>query len=131
MPPILQIQVQRAPGDCAIAALSTYLGMPYEDVLVAAVRSTRSGRVHHHGLSTAAMRATAKRLGHPVTLHRAIDLEQDEGVLSVGSPDRSDQHAVVLKAGLIFDGDGTVWEPEPFFAHYRYQPISLLVREDE
>lgn len=131
MPPILQVQVQRAPGDCAIVALSTYLGEPYEDVLGAAVRSTRSGRVHHIGMWTRDMRATAKRLGRPLTLRRGFDLEQDEGVLSVGTEDRSQQHAVVLKAGLVFDGDGTVWEAAAFLSHYGYQPISLLVEVDE
>lgn len=127
--PIVQIQVQRAPGDCAIAALSMYLGVPYEDVLGAAVQQTKRRRVHHVGMYTRDIKATAKRLGVRLHLRRAVDLEVDEGVLAV--QDDVQEHAVLLKAGLIFDGDGLVWEPSVFMAHYHYRPMSLLVTADE
>ena len=129
MPPVVQVQVQRAPGDCAITALSMYLGVPYEDVLGAAVSTTQRSRIHHVGMFTREMKRAAAKLGIALTLRRGIDLETDEGVLAVA--DREKQHAVLLKAGLIFDGDGTVWEPETFLAHYHYRPISLLVREED
>ena len=135
MPPILQIQVQRAPGDCTITALSMYLGKPYEDVLGAAVAATKDGRVHHNGMLTRQMKRTAKALGFDLTLRRSVDLEHDDGLLSVkkevASADKEfGEHIVYLKAGLIFDTDGTVWEPEVFLQHYRYRPLSLLVREE-
>lgn len=129
MPPVVQIQVQRAPGDCAVCALAMLLGRSYEDVLGAAVKSTSSARVHHNGMFTRQMKATAKRLGIVLTLRRGFDLEQDEGVLALARD--GEQHAVLLKAGLIFDGDGTVWEPETFCAHYLYRPVSLLVKDDD
>ena len=130
MPPVVQIQVMRAPGDCAIAALSMLLGVSYEDVLGAAVTTTKSARVHHKGLFTRDIKRTAKRLGVVLTQNRTIDLENDEGVLVLEGVDGR-RHAVLLKAGLVFDGDGTVWEPETLFAHQQYQPTSLLVRTDE
>lgn len=129
MPPVVQIQVQRAPGDCAITALSMYLGASYEDVLCAAVRTTKSSRIHHRGMFTREMKRTAQKLGVTLTLRRGFDLETDEGVLAVVSG--NEQHAVLLKAGLIFDGDGLVWEPSVFLAHYHYRPMSLLVRTED
>ncbi len=129
MPPVVQIQVQRAPGDCAICALSMYLGTSYENVLGAAVSTTKRSRIHHVGMFTREMKRTAAKLGIPLTLRRGFDVDTDEGVLAVADGDK--QHAVLLKAGLIFDGDGTVWEPETFMAHYHYKPVSLLVRDED
>ena len=108
-----------------------YLGVPYEDVLGAAVTITRRSRVHHSGMFTREMKRVAAKLGIALTLHRRVDIEVDEGILSVASPNRQEQHTVLLKAGLIFDGDGTVWEPHVFLAHYHYAPISLLVRDED
>lgn len=129
MPPILQMQVQRSPGDCALCALSMALNIPFEDVLAAAVKATNSGRVHHLGMTTAQIKRTAARLGQPVRLRRGVDLDEDEGVLIVGRG--TDQHATVLKAGLIFDGDGTVWEHAMYLTEKKYRVLSLLVRADE
>jgi hypothetical protein len=128
MPTVIHIQVQRAPGDCTITALSMLLGVPYEDVLGAAVKSTSSARVHHNGMFTRQMKATAKRLGQTLALRRGFDLERDEGILTVVDGDH--QHAVLLKSGLIFDGDGSVWNHAAFMKEYRYRPVSLLVRTD-
>jgi hypothetical protein len=130
MMPVVQLQVQRAPGDCGICALSMLLGLPYEDVLGAAVKTTGGSRVHHNGMMTRDMRRTAKKLGIHLALRRSVDLEQDEGVLSLQS-DEHGGHAVLLKAGLIFDGDGTVWEPESYFASTGYRVLSLLVRTED
>lgn len=127
MLPVVKLQTQRAPGDCGICALAMLLQVSYEDVLGAAVKTTASARVHHGGMFTRDMKRVAKRLGVTLTLRRAIDLEQDEGVLSLARDEEA--HAVLLKAGLIFDGDGTVWEPETFLAATHYRPISLLVRD--
>lgn len=128
MPPVVQIQVQRAPGDCGITALAMLLGRSYEDVLGAAVKTTASSRVHHNGMFTRQMRATAKRLGVKLTLHRGFDLENDEGLLALSGKDG--EHIVLLKAGLIFDGDGTVWDPPTFLGAYEYRPVSLLVSDE-
>lgn len=130
MPPVVQIQVQRTAGDCTICALSMYLGRGYEDVLGAAVASTNSARVHHNGMFTRDMKSTAKRLGVILDLCRGFDVDNDEGVLSLTDAEKN-QHAVLLKSGLIFDGDGTVWEPQTYFSHYHYRPISLLVRRED
>lgn len=130
MIPVVKLQVQRAPGDCAICALSMLLGVPYEDVLGAAVKTTGGSRVHHAGMLTRDMKRTAKKLGVALALRRSVDLEQDEGILSLAAGEHC--HAVLLKAGLIFDGDGTVWVPDVYLAATRYRVLSLLkLVEDE
>ena len=134
MPPIVQIQVQRAEGDCAIVALSMYLGIGYEDVLAAAVKVT-GRRAHHSGLFTRDMKAAAKRLGTPLILKRVFDLDSACGVLALRrtttqGEKHQEEHAVLLRAGLVFDTDGTVWELETFLAHYEYRVLSLLVKAD-
>lgn len=106
-----------------------YLGESYENVLGAAVRTTKSARVHHRGMFTREMRQTAKRLGIALRIRRGFDLETDEGILTLMHG--VDEHAVLLKAGLIFDGDGTVWEPALYLAHYSYRPLSLMVKDDD
>lgn len=131
MPPVVQIQIQRAPGDCAICALSMYLGTSYENVLGAAVSTTKKSRIHHLGMFTRQMKRTAKKLGVKLDLKRRVDMENDEGVLAVRDDKNELEHAVLLKAGLIFDGDGTVWEPETYLAHYHYRLLSLLVKNGE
>lgn len=135
MPPVIQIQVQRAEGDCAIVALSMYLGKGYEDVLAAAVTET-GRRAHRSGLFTRDMKRTAKRLGTTLTLRRKFDVESACGVLALRKSTRNgelheEEHAVMLRAGLIFDTDGTVWEPETFLQHYKYRVLSLLAKVDE
>lgn len=129
MIPVVKLQVQRAPGDCCICALSMLLGVPYEDVLGAAVKTTGGSRVHHAGMITRDIKRTAKKLGVDLTLHRSVDLEHDEGVLSLAADEHC--HAVLLKAGLIFDGDGTCWEPDVYLASTGYRVLSLLVRTED
>lgn len=135
MPPIVQIQVQRAGGDCAIVSLSMYLGRNYEDVLAAAVSQT-GRRAHRSGLFTRDMKGVAKRLGSALVLRRVFDLETACGILALRKATTvgehsEEEHAVLLRAGLIFDTDGTVWELDTFLQHYKYRVLSLLTRKDE
>ena len=135
MPPIVQIQVQRAEGDCAIVSLSMYLGLGYEDVLAAAVQVT-GRRAHRSGLFTRDMKRVAKQLGTTLTLHRVFDVETACGLLALRKSTakgerQEEEHAVLLRAGLIFDTDGTVWEPETFLQHYKYRVLSLLAKKGE
>lgn len=105
------------------------LNLPFEDVLGAAVKVTNSGRVHHTGMTTAQIKATAKRLGVILRLRRHVDLDEDEGIVILA--DATEAHAALLKSGLIFDGDGTVWEYAVYLKDKHYRVLSLLVREDE
>ncbi len=130
MLPFIRICVSRAPGDCTICALSTYLGMPYEDVLAAAVKMNGDPRVHHAGMWVREMKKTAKRLGYKLKLKRSVDFESDEGVLSTENDDQT-QHSLVLWSGVIYDCDGTAWEPEAYLASKGQRTLSLLVCDEK
>lgn len=95
---------QRKDGDCGVAALAQLLGEAYEDVYVAMVTvdsTCRGGR----GLYQKDLIAAAKRLGKTLRRRRRVDLDEDEGILSIiwpkGAPYRG--HYVTLRRGLIFD----------------------------
>lgn len=121
---VIDIVVQREPNDCAIVALSMYLGVTYEDVLrVVTVTDRRQGK---SGLWARTMIRIAKALGHTMVLRSTFDLSMDYGILRL--PD----HAAVLRNGLVFDGNGTVLEAEAFLAKKRVpvRKCKLLVCEE-
>lgn len=127
--PVIRIIVQRGDGDCGIASLASYLGMNYEDVLAAAVASTKDYKLHKNGMYNIQIVRIAKFLG--ITLHRRKrwDYEESCGILSLDMPGESG-HVVVLKNGLIFDpADGCCWQPEAFLAHTRFVPYELLTQD--
>ena len=130
---VVHIVCQRGDGDCAIAAIAMYLGVSYEDVLAAAV--TRGKKpdhtIHRRGFYTPAIIQTAKRLGVKLKHTRHVDLEASNGILGLVSQKRGEpDHVVLLREGLLFDTDGSVWEPDVYFAHHHYQPTDLITRRD-
>jgi hypothetical protein len=70
--------------------------------------------------------AAAKRLGRPLRFCRTFDLETDTGILGVRSKKWPQEHLVVLKDGLVFDTDATVWDADVFLSAYDAKAISLL-----
>jgi ABC-type bacteriocin/lantibiotic exporter with double-glycine peptidase domain len=132
--PIVQIVVQRAEGDCAIAALAMFLGFSYEDVLAAAVtreKTRTTPKVHRRGMFTSEIVKTAKRLGVALRSTSKFDPETANGLLGlVPLDDTQPEHIVLLREGLIFDTDGCCWEPDVFYAHYRYVPTDIIVRRE-
>jgi hypothetical protein len=101
-----QLVATREENDCAIVALSAYLGVSYEDVLRAVTMTDR--QQGKHGLWTRTLIRIAARLGFQLRL-RAVDLEQGYGILRL--PD----HAVVLRNGLVFDGP-SVWDADEYLS---------------
>lgn len=99
-----KLVAMREDNDCAIVALSAYLGVTYEDVLRAVTITDR--KQGKHGLWTRTLIRIAARLGFELR-KRAVDLEQGYGLLRL--PD----HAVVLRNGLVFDGP-SVWEADEY-----------------
>lgn len=127
--PFVTLALQHTKGDCCIAALSMLTGIPYEDVLVKAV-TKKYPRPHKGMYSSRQICDTARRLGTSLVLRRTWDLETSCGLLTVEriekKPEFFDQHVVLLKFGLVFDTDGTVWEPETYFLKEGFKPVSLL-----
>lgn len=102
-------------------------GVNYEESLAACVIVVPS--VLHYGMSWSEARKAARKLGGETKLLRRgrYDVEEDTGLLNVRKSGHD--HAVFLWAGRVIEGNGEMWErPADYFAHYKYQPYSLLVR---
>jgi hypothetical protein len=128
--PFVNLQLQRGRGDCGIAALAMLLGQSYENVFAAAV--TRKYRKPHEvGMYSKQIVQAARRLGTRLVLRRTWDLETSCGLLTVErlnkAVDEFSQHLVLLKFGLVFDTDGTVWEPELYFEQHGFRPVSIFM----
>lgn len=118
---VIEMVIQREPNDCALVALSMYLGVSYENVLrKVTVTDRRQGR---DGLWSRTMIRIAKELGHTLKRRMKFDLENDYGILRL--PD----HAAVLRNGLVIEGNGTIWDAEAYLIYKRVGigDCSLLV----
>ena len=124
--PIMRVEPRRQSNDCAVWALSTYLGVPYDEVWQTVVRLDRSkGK---NGLWTKTIRRVAEALGRPLKRLSAGKITEDSyGVLVISEKDEG--HAVVVRNGLIFDTDSTVWEL-PSWLEVRECQIEDLLTED-
>jgi len=102
-------QHQGENADCAIVALSMYLGVSYEDVLreVALVDKRNKGRA---GLWTRQIKQVARRLGHELVVKRKVDLDEDYGILLLFD------HIAVLRNGLLLETNGEVWDIHDYLA---------------
>lgn len=119
---------QRHPADCGPAALAMYLGVSYEDVLLA-IGSDVTDLLRRGMWFTELTRAAAK---FGVTLKRKVqwDADVDEGIAQIRFRS-GPHHVVLLRAGLFFDTDFTVWEPSDLLKEKRGRPGSLLMRVDD
>lgn len=117
--PVNRIESRRQSHDCAMWSLSVYLGMPYERVCekVAALYRDRG----ESGLTKAQMQKTAQALGVALVGKRKPDLAEDYGMLIV------EDHVVVLRNGLVFDTDATVWDVDDWLRNNGYSCCALLV----
>jgi hypothetical protein len=98
-----------ADHDCAIVALSWYLGVCYADVLrEAAFEDPAKAK---RGLSTLAMMRTAYKLGCTLRRRKRVDLHEDYGILILAN------HAAVIRNGLLFEPDGVVWDIDVYMAN--------------
>lgn len=122
--PFLNVIPQRNGMDCGIACVAMLLGVTYEKALLA------FGDCLDAGAKTRQIQAAARKLGSPLTLRRAFDLENDTGLLAVRSPKWKNDHLVVLREGLVIDTDATLWEPAVFLSAYEARALSLLVVKD-
>jgi ABC-type bacteriocin/lantibiotic exporter with double-glycine peptidase domain len=124
----MRLVLQRANGDCGIAALATLLDAAYEDIyLAAAAVDSRHGK---SGLRQRDMVAIAKILGVRLKRKRsAINLACDEGILDVKWIKKRTYagHYVVLGNGVIVDpSDGRIADPEDYLLEESCALGSLL-----
>ena len=124
--PIMRIESRRQSNDCAAWALATYLGVPYEDVWTQVLKLDRSkGR---NGLHTKTILRIADSLGRPLAKVRPASITEDSyGVITVTHP--SNGHAAVVRNGLVFDTDATVWDLPTWLEASGYLLDHLLTEE--
>lgn len=131
MSAIIRVIPQRHPADCGVACLAMYLGVSYEDALLAVGQVEK--RVLKRGLWTSQIRAAAKRLGATLRTARTYDLETASGILGLRGGKKWEflEHCVVLSHGLIIDTDGSIWEPDVYVSANDVKLLSLLVRDGD
>lgn len=115
--------------DCAIAALSTYLRVDYEEVVIAAERLYPAA--WRNGLDGVQIAAVATELGFTGRWLRRYDLSEATGILDLR--ERASRHVVVVLDGWIFElghNPVTVWEPELYCQFFRAKPRNLFVVDD-
>lgn len=127
----MRLVLQRANGDCGVAALATLIEQTYEDVYVAVAKVDRKTR-GRQGIHLGALQAVGKILGASFLLKRRYAIEEDEGLLvvtwapgsrhEVGVP-----HLVALAHGVIVDpADGVVLPAEEYLARENATAGSFL-----
>jgi len=125
--PLVSMIPQRHIGDCGVAALAMLLGVTYEDALLSL--GSEVPTVLRRGVWFTELQRAAARLGVTLKQKRRYDLELDEGILQIIYKPKV-EHVVVLREGLLFDTDFSVWRPEDFLRRKRAKAGALLVRED-
>ncbi len=126
--PLVSMCPQRHIADCGVSALAMFLGVTYEDALLALGGEIPS--VHRRGVWFPELQRAAAKLGALTKIKRRPDLDLDDGLLLVEHRDAS-RHVLVLREGLFFDTDFTVWRPDDYCVAKRAKTGSLLIREDE
>ena len=125
----MRLVLQRANGDCGVAALSTLLEMSYEDVYIAAAKVDKKTR-GKSGICFPALIAVGKILGVSFLLKRRHQ-DEDTGLLAVTwqAPHAHpfDAHLVALSYGVIADpADGVILPADEYLARYRATAGSFL-----
>jgi ABC-type bacteriocin/lantibiotic exporters, contain an N-terminal double-glycine peptidase domain len=127
----VKLVLQRALGDCGLAALATLIEQSYEDVYVATAAVDKKAR-GRNGIHLGALCDVAKRLGVLLRLKRHRNLDEDEGLLvvtwaadsrhEVGTP-----HLVAVGHGVIVDpADGTVLPVDDYLTREKATAGSFL-----
>lgn len=119
---------QRHEADCGVAALAMFLRISYEDALLAIGRD--SPRVLRNGMWIKELQAGSAKLGVPLKVKRQWDVEDADGIAQILLPGKFN-HFLLVRGGLLFGTNFTVWELDDYMRVMRGKPGILLVREDE
>jgi predicted double-glycine peptidase len=125
--PIVTMVAQRHKADCGAATLAMVLGISYEDALIAL--GGQVPQVLRRGVWFPELQRAAESLGVTLTLRKRWTADEHEGIAQVKFKDGT-AHVVVIREGLVFDTDLSVWDPADYLKAQRGTFGSLLVRED-
>lgn len=126
--PLVSMIPQRHEADCGVSVLAMFLGVSYEDALLAIGQD--APRVLRGGLWVREMRTGSAKLGVPLKVKRQWDVEDADGIAQMHLPGRFN-HFLLVRGGLLFNTNFTVWELDDYLKARRAKPGVLLVREDE
>lgn len=124
MTPLVTLVGQRHDNDCGVACLAMYLGISYEDALIAF--EGEATEVMKKGVWWSQLKRAAAKHGVRMVIRRKWS-STDEGILEIKY--RKQWHVVVLRHGLIFDTNYKVWSLHDFYSTPPPAPFgALLVR---
>ena len=122
---ILEPIIQRAEGDCVIAALAMVLGIPYAEVCSKALVLYPSA--DRKGMTTRQMLAVTRSLGRNLQSVPIKDanLEGETGILDVRVNRR--YHSTVLFEGVLINpADGLIYNLETYLATKKATPARFF-----
>jgi len=103
-------------------------GVTYEEALLA----IKLPRVLTEGVQLRVVRDASRKLGKPLVLHRTIDPDNDTGILGVVADTWDFEHLVILKDGIIIDGqDTSIWDFDSYMAAHKARAVSLLALKED
>jgi hypothetical protein len=117
---------QRHEADCGVAVLAMFLGISYEDALLAIGQD--APKVLRGGLWLNEMQKASAKLGVPLKLKRQWEIEDADGIAQMRLPGKFN-HFLLARGGLLFNTNFTVWELDDYLKARRAKPGVLLVRE--
>ncbi len=120
--------------DCVVASLASLLGLTYTQALIHCAKV--NPHVLTHGMNWTDTAKAAKSAGVPMRVLKSGRFDADEatGLLCVmrTRSGRKEEHAVLLWAGRVCDGNGELWmDLESYCLAYGYKATSLLVRVED
>lgn len=127
MKPLVSMVPQRHRADCAAAVTSMFLGISYEEALLALHQE--SPELIRKGVWFTELQRAAAGMGIPLKLKRKWDADFDDGIAHIKFK-WGGNHVVLLRAGLFFDTNFEVWHPSDYLKARKAKAGSLLVRED-
>lgn len=126
--PLVSMIPQRHEADCGVPILAMFLGISYEDALLAIGQD--APKVLRSGLWTKEMQRASAKLGVPLKIKRTWDVEDADGIAQIRLAGKFN-HYLLVRAGLLFNTDFNVWEPDDYLKARRATFGVLLVRETE
>lgn len=123
MPALVRLVTQRHEADCTVAALAMLLSVSYEEALLV----MNDPRVLAEGAYLTQIVAAADAFGVRLRKLTRWTADTHDGIARVNyRKDRDQPHVVVVRRGLLFDTDGTVWVPSEYLTERRATFGTLL-----
>lgn len=120
---VFELVMQKGADDCAIACLSTWLGIPYPTVAAAAPKRRKGG------ITTQQILRLGKRLGVPLRLQKDFTRD-DVGLIDLWRESDQTGHVAFFAKGCVWTtAAGQFWtDLDAYLAHHKWQLLGLIRR---